>query len=58
MSKTLGSEGGGADDDEGDKPEEDAKDSRPLWGDQVGSLCKAGLQSGHFSFKNTNKDDD
>ena len=46
MSKTLGGEGGGADDDEGEKPEEDAEDSRPLRGDKVGSLCKAGLQSG------------
>ena len=50
MSKTLSGKGGGADDDEGDELEEDAEDSRPLWGDKVGSLCKAGLQSGHFSF--------
>ena len=50
MSKTLGGEGGGADDDEGEEPEEDAEDSRPLWGDQVGSLCEAVLQSGHCSF--------
>ena len=34
MSKTLGGEGGGADDDEGEEPEEDAEDSRPLWGGQ------------------------
>ena len=34
MSKTLGGEGGGADDDEGDELEEDAEDSRPLWGGQ------------------------
>ena len=50
MSKTLGGEGGGADDDEGEEPEEDAEDSRPLWGGEVGSLCKASLQSGHCSF--------
>ena len=35
MSKTLGGEGGGADDDEGDELEEDAEDSRLLWGGQV-----------------------
>ena len=50
MSKTLGGEGGGADDDEGEEPEEDAEDSRPLWGGEVGSLCEAVLQSGHCSF--------
>ena len=39
VSKTISTKGGGADDDEGDEPEEKAEDSCPLWSEEVGSLC-------------------
>ena len=50
MSKSISTKGCWADDDEGDEPEDDAEDSRPLWSEEVGGFCEVGLQLRYWSW--------